>query len=355
MLPRLPIGDKSSATPTQVERMKALSTARSEMEAIVANLRVKTAISHNLPPSLLDMKVFSGMLVLVYRKNSQMWEGPFELDNIEGKTAYVRMQNNRLQPFSVTRVKPYLISSLDTLEENLKDTEETHPTDNRTDLGEVLYHKILSPKDVTEEAILQFQDAINAEMEGLFQRKAFAKTPISELPMDANIRNSRFVLSVKNVGTSSEKLKARLVAMGHTDREKDYIISDAPTLMRYAMRSLLALASSLKLKIYSRDVRQAYLQSNDDFKRQVYIRIPKGYDNIPPHFVLQVLKPLYGLTESGSYWIETYLNFFLLDMKMSPFLLDPCFMYKKKDKKVVGVVGIIVDDTIAAGTDSFIS
>lgn len=93
MLPRMPIGSKSLSAPNQVDRMKALSIARGEMEEIVAKLRVKSAMDHNLPASLLDEEnVAPGMLAMIYRKNLKCWDGPFELVRIEGKPRVLRKQ-----------------------------------------------------------------------------------------------------------------------------------------------------------------------------------------------------------------------------------------------------------------------
>ena len=162
------------------------------------------------------------------------------------------------------------------------------------------------------------------------------------------------LLALKHFNTCREKKKARLVALGHRDKLKDYILSGSPTLMRYSMRILLCLASCYDLIVYSRDVKQAYLQSDTPFQRDVFIRIPEGYEETEKDFVLKVQKPLYGLKESGSYWFDTYSNFFENSMRMTPLLLDPCMMYKKLKGMLVGIVGIIVDDTLEAGTSEFI-
>ena len=135
---------------------------------------------------------------------------------------------------------------------------------------------------------------------------------------------------------------------------KDYIVSDSPTLMRYSLRIILCLASCYGLTVYSCDVKQAYLQSDTPFQRDVFITVPDGYDEIGKDYVLKIEKPLYGLTESGSYWFNTYAKFFEEEMHMKSFLLDPCLMYRKDRGLLIGITGIILDDTIEAGNLAFI-
>lgn len=68
MLPKLPIGSSQASAPNQAERMRSMIAARGEMEAITAKLRLKQAMTHNAPMSLLDANVSPGMLALACRK-----------------------------------------------------------------------------------------------------------------------------------------------------------------------------------------------------------------------------------------------------------------------------------------------
>lgn len=350
MLPRIPIGDQATTTPNQAARMKALSTARSEMEEICANLRLKTAETHDLPPTLLDMQPSPGMQVLVFRRKTQVWEGPYELDRIDGKSAYVKISEGLVQPFSVSRVKPFRTP----VESALRKNDNQQTSDEVTSTSAVNYTKVLSPRDVTDETIEEFRQAISDEMNGLFEQKTFKKVLKENIPEGANVLRSRFVFAIKDVGTPSERKKARLVAMGHTDKMKRLVLSDAPTLMRYALRILISVAVMYDLELYSRDVKQAYLQSETPMQRDIYIYPPRGQRKDEEKYLYLLQKPLYGITESGSYWVDTYMSFFENDLQMEHFLLDPCFMYKRKCKTLEGMVGMIVDDTIGAGTKSFI-
>ena len=185
MLPRIPLGDRHESTPNQSERMKGLSIARTEMEQIVASLRLKTAAVRNSPVSLLDSEALPGTMVLVYRKYSKIWEGPFELSRISGKTAYIKTDDRAEKPFSVTCVRPFYNAEHECSAEGLNG-----PV---TESEASFFTRVLDPKDVSIEVYWDFKDAINDEMRGLFEREAFTKVPLSTLPANANILRSRFV------------------------------------------------------------------------------------------------------------------------------------------------------------------
>lgn len=69
--------------------------------------------------------------------------------------------------------------------------------------------------------------------------------------------------------------------------------------------------------------------------------------------LLKLLKPLYGLSESGDYWHETFFRHLQDDMHMTPTTGDLSFFFKAVHGKLKGVVGTYVDDTLCAGDPVF--
>lgn len=66
----------------------------------------------------------------------------------------------------------------------------------------------------------ELQAAMKRETQGLWQRGRFENANIDDLPPNANILSSQFVLTPKHFGTPMEQHKACLVAQGYTDSEK---------------------------------------------------------------------------------------------------------------------------------------
>jgi hypothetical protein len=74
-------------------------------------------------------------------------------------------------------------------------------------------------------------------------------------------------------------------------------------------------------------VRQAYLQSSENLKRKVYLKPSKEFELPSDHF-LELLKPLYGLSDSGDYWNETITRHLKEDIEMSTISGDMSLFYK---------------------------
>lgn len=60
-------------------------------------------------------------------------------------------------------------------------------------------------------------------------------------------------------------------------------------------------ASETELDSFVRDIIQAYIQSFSMLHRRFFIRVPKELC-LPPGTVLDVVKPLCGIPESGLNW-----------------------------------------------------
>jgi hypothetical protein len=120
-----------------------------------------------------------------------------------------------------------------------------------------------------------------------------------------NIVLSRFVLAIKEKD-GEEVLKARFVLGGHRDRDKKKLVHSSTTLKQSSIRLILATASIMSFYVISADVIQPYLQSASELKRKVFGK-PNCVD-LKPVELLLIMKPLYGLADSGHYWAQTFVH-----------------------------------------------
>lgn len=61
------------------------------------------------------------------------------------------------------------------------------------------------------------------------------------------------------------------------------------------------------------------------------------------------------MPEAPLYWFQTYLDYHEIALSMSQTMLDPCVLYRKKERKLEGIIRIQVEDTFCAGTTEFLS
>lgn len=64
---------------------------------------------------------------------------------------------------------------------------------------------------------------------------------------------------------------------------------------------------SSEFNCFLRDITQAYTQANKPLIRVIFVEPPASLGMYQDK-ILRVIKPLYGLPESGLHWFETYHN-----------------------------------------------
>jgi hypothetical protein len=146
-------------------------------------------------------------------------------------------------------------------------------------------------------------------------------------------------------------LKARFVLGGHTDRDKRHVVHNATNLKQSSIHILLPLASILGFNTWSADIIQAYLQSASNLHRKIFVR--PNILQLDPDQLLQVVKPLYGLSDAGDYWGQFLTDRHTKKMHMEQATGDFSLFYNKMIEKIIGLSGTYVDDIIRAGDDRF--
>jgi hypothetical protein len=83
--------------------------------------------------------------------------------------------------------------------------------------------------------------------------------------------------------------------------------------------------------------------------RDVYIK-PSVEFELNANQVLKLLRPLYGLADSGDYGGNTLLNHLKEDLGMKQTVGDPVMFFKMLDNKLQGMCATYVDDALHAGS-----
>lgn len=384
--PRTPLSTKD--LPEQRERMKALKTARIEMAKHVAKARISTAKHSNVPRAA-DADIKAGVDVLTYREGQNEWTGPFKVLSSDGKQVIVEV-NGKQKVFSIDKVKLYKqpdnpapensspapaqgpateygsliddIIAADTfftkLHNKVVAEKKKDPIVNEWNFDEAIpafVTEVLKPGDSRAES-KQFDVAKQKEVNGLKLRGTFCPVNLKDIPKDANIVGGRFVLTIKNKGTDRETAKARYVAQGHRDKEKPFIVHNTTTLRQSSVKIILSTCAVRNFRVFSHDVTQAYLQSDEELGREVYLR-PRKHDlsffGISEGQVLRLVRALYGITDAGDYWNSTMDNHIKTDLGMNPLETDPSLYIPEGKGDISGLLGAYIDDCLLGGAADF--
>lgn len=86
-------------------------------------------------------------------------------------------------------------------------------------------------------------------------------------------------------------------------------------------------SASYDWELRTRDILQAFVSSEFDLFREVYIVPPKEVGR-PKDELWRLLKPLYGLPESSLLWYATYAGHLCSSVAMTCDPVDPCLFYR---------------------------
>lgn len=168
-----------------------------------------------------------------------------------------------------------------------------------------------------------------------------------EKPQDVKVLTNRWVFKTKiNQKGEVEKYKARLVARGHVQEHGvDYEEVFAPVARYETIRALLAAAVNEEMYVHQMDVISAYVQG--ELHDEVYMTQPEMFvERGNEDKVCRLLKPLYGLKQSGREWYKK-LNSYLVENGGECTPADPCvYVFGKGENRVIII--IYVDDLILA-------
>ena len=185
-----------------------------------------------------------------------------------------------------------------------------------------------------------WKEAVDTEINALISNKTWKEVVP---PPKTNIVTCKWVFKVKlNIDGSLEKLKARLVARGFTQKYGiDYEDTFAPTVRSDTLRTVLAIVALENLECHQVDVNNAFTQSS--LKDTIYMTAPEGV-KVAPGRALQILQSLYGLKQSAREWHSCCTNE-LIELSFAQCPSDPCLF----THPVKGIIIFMhVDDLVIA-------
>ena len=314
------LGIKSEAiAPTTIERANAIRDATELAESLMRKERLRRAAKDgpSANKSIIEQvkRLERDAPVLVYREKLG-WQGPLDFIAADDHGVWVRNEKGNETRLALHVVKPYVPEQW------------------------AMFNRLRSPL---------FLKSREKELEGLFARNA-VKLVSARNVRGKRLYRGRWVESVKPNGEA----KSRMVICA--TNEKLNSMTYSPTVRRISTRIGFAFASCFPEVIGKcRDITQAFVQSDTNIRREIYLELPHEIREKNKGMVLHVMKPLYGLPESPINWYTTYVSHFKKTLQMDCSPHDPCLLIRKKkrDEKCDGIVLLQVDDSLTFGTSQF--
>lgn len=190
------------------------------------------------------------------------------------------------------------------------------------------------------------------KVKGLMDSGTYKIIPAQAIPNDANVLLAMFVFTIKS-DDDVKNVKTRLAIRGHRNPMKKFFVHQSQNVQPSSIHLVLVSAVANKFTVWTSDVRQVYLQSEQMLPRHVFIKDSVKEFYLEKNEALQLLKPSYGLSESGNIWYETMDCHDKKDLKMNPFRCDPALYVCMDNENVIGISGTYVDDMIRAENTAF--
>ena len=171
--------------------------------------------------------------------------------------------------------------------------------------AEMTYKKVMDLPASEQATRAKWMAAMDKELQTLQDKQVFKLVHVRDVPRDAEVLGTRWVLSDKIKSDRSVVCKARLVAQGYVqDLPKDEVFS--PTTSLHAVRLLIANAAYTGRRLVHLDIKAAYLNAHLDVP--VYARPPQGMD-VPQDHLLLLQRALYGLQQAARAWYDELSGF----------------------------------------------
>ena len=159
--------------------------------------------------------------------------------------------------------------------------------------------------------------------------------------------STRWVCTMKNTA-AGPVTKARLVARGFEELDRDQYEKDAPTCGQESLKVILAIMAQKGWKPNSMDIKAAFLQGHP-LSRSIYVKPPKEANATGKLWLLK--KCVYGLSDASLHWY-TKVKKVLLSLGARNSKLDPAVFFWSEDS-LKGVLACHVDDFLWAGDLEF--
>jgi hypothetical protein len=169
-------------------------------------------------------------------------------------------------------------------------------------------------------------------------------------PKRKDVVSSKWIFKIKHVADGSiEKYKARFVTSVFSQKEGIGYEEIFSLVARYtSIRTIIALATKMKWKLYQMDVKTTFL--NGDIEEEVYIEQPQGFEvEYRKTHVWKLKKALYGLKQAPKAWYGR-IDSFLTSLFFNKSKVDSNLYFKVMNDEPV-ILLLYVDDLFLTGEE----
>jgi hypothetical protein len=166
----------------------------------------------------------------------------------------------------------------------------------------------------------------------LLKKEIFISVNKRNVSTDVRIFSFRFVNEIKHSSTEKAFEKSRLMIQTFNDQNKILVLTQSLIIQRVNQRLIICLVVTFcqSMKLYLRDIIQAYVQSRFNLNRDFYVQSSSNLIKLMKVFndcILKMIKPLYDVSKADNHWFKTYHDHHTDKLSMTQFTYDSCLLY----------------------------
>jgi hypothetical protein len=144
------------------------------------------------------------------------------------------------------------------------------------------------------------------EIANLLEKGIFISINKRDVPTDVRIFSSRFVNEIKHSETEKTFEKFRLIIQAFNDQNKILVLTQSSIIQRVSQRLIICLVVTFcqSMKLYLRDIIQAYVQSRFNLNRDFFVQSLFELIKLMRIFsdcILKVIKFLYDVSKADNH------------------------------------------------------
>lgn len=175
------------------------------------------------------------------------------------------------------------------------------------------------------------------EIQGFMKNATFELVAVDYIRNGMRIFGSKLIHIVKPL-IIDIRYKSRFDTLCYGDEDLATFAAKVLTVQRFCPRLFLSPGASLdNMSCYARSYTQAYTKSVLSLEREIYVSPPIEY-GFPTQKVLKVVKPPYGIPNSGPHRYTTYVKHHTQRLGLSRSRADPYLLYRQDGDYFAGMV-----------------
>lgn len=188
----------------------------------------------------------------------------------------------------------------------------------------------------------QWMKAASYELGKLLQHDVWVEVP---RPIDTHVIQGMWVFNIKEKPGAPLEYRMRWVARGDSQVEGEFGEIHAASGDYTVARLICALSAVENGTLSVNDISSAYLHSQLDLDRPIYVEYPTGFSPLIPGSVCQLKKALYGLKQGARAWQDEFQS--TMSSRGFNTLVTAPSAFRRSDKQGETIAGTHVDDIVS--------